>query len=159
MTRWLSIALVALALLVAGPRPAAADITGFWGWSPTPATRSLKGFAIGIHLLVVGFEFEYAQTREDELKAAPSLTTGTFNALVSTPSSSKQIYLTAGAGVFREGYRGLTETNIATSIGGGLKIGLAGPIRVRIDYRLFALRGDPLFKTPQRFYAGLNMSF
>jgi hypothetical protein len=47
--------------------PAQADITAFWGLSPTPERRAARGFAAGLSLVVFGFEFEYAQTNEDPL--------------------------------------------------------------------------------------------
>ena len=47
----------------------------------------------------------------------------------------------------------------AINIGGGMKIPLLGPIRVRADYRVFQLRGSPLHTTYQRFYVGGNLAF
>ena len=38
-------------------------------------------------------------------------------------------------------------------------LGLLGPLRARLDYRIFNLRGEPLHPTVQRFYAGLNLKF
>jgi len=40
-----------------------------------------------------------------------------------------------------------------------VKIALAGPIRARVDYRLFRLKGEPLYDTVHRVYAGLNINF
>ena len=34
-----------------------------------------------------------------------------------------------------------------------------GPLQVRLDYRIFNLRGGPVESRPQRFYAGLNIPF
>ena len=51
------------------------------------------------------------------------------------------------------------ETNFGTNIGGGAKITLVGPLRLRIDYRIFNLRGTPRQAHPQRLYAGLNLKF
>jgi len=36
---------------------------------------------------------------------------------------------------------------------------LTGPLRLRFDYRLFNLRGDPLYPKVHRFYAGVNLAF
>lgn len=151
---------LALALfgILVGATPARADITAFWGVSPSPA-QAAKGFAFGVNLLVIGFELEYAGITEDPLKAAPGLRTGMINGIVQTPTSKTQVYLTAGGGFFRESLGTSTETNLGTNIGGGLKIGLAGPLRLRLDYRVFTLRGAPISKTPQRLYAGANVSF
>jgi hypothetical protein len=142
------------------PAPAAADVTAFWGVSPTPSTRGLKGFSAGLGLIIVGFEGEYSATSEDKLAPtpAPGLKTWMFNGVVQTPTRV-QLYLTAGGGVFRERVGTETETGIGTNIGGGLKIPLLGPFRLRLDYRVFTLRGQPISKTPQRFYAGANLRF
>jgi hypothetical protein len=40
-----------------------------------------------------------------------------------------------------------------------MKIGLAGPIRLRLDYRVFNLNGNPLYNHVQRFYGGLSIAF
>lgn len=158
MKRALLIAGLAVAGLLGRPAPAAADVTFFLGFSPTPETRATRGFAGGINLLLIGFEFDYAQTSEDEAAGAPGLRTGMMNVLVMTPTRT-QLYLTAGAGFYRERLAGEGETNFGTSIGGGVKFGLVGPLQIRLDYRVFALRGDARYKNPQRFYAGLNLRF
>jgi len=44
-------------------------------------------------------------------------------------------------------------------VGGGVKMSLIGPLRLRLDYRVFTLRGSPLYEKPQRFYAGVNLKF
>jgi hypothetical protein len=151
--------LFAAALLAATASPARADVTAFWGVSPTPATHGVKGFAFGLNLLVIGFELEYANASEDPTDAAPGLKTGMINGLIQTPTSKTQIYLTAGGGFFRERLGEATETNLGTNIGGGIKLGLVGPLRVRVDYRIFSLRGEPVEPHPQRFYVGANLSF
>ena len=43
--------------------------------------------------------------------------------------------------------------------GGGVKISVLGPLRARLDYRVFKLRGAPLYSTVHRFYAGVNLGF
>ena len=43
--------------------------------------------------------------------------------------------------------------------GWGTKVTLTGPLRLRYDYRLFNLRGDPLYSKVHRFYAGVNLAF
>jgi hypothetical protein len=159
MKRVLAATSLAAALVVASPTPARADLTGFFGFSPTPSKRSTRGFAVGINLLVVGFEFEYGNTTQDERQAAPALTTRMFDGMLLTPSGSTQLYLTAGAGYYTETYRDRRESSVATCIGGGIKLGLAGPFRLRLDYRIFHLRGDPLYRDPKRFYAGVSMAF
>ncbi len=56
--------------------------------------------------------------------------------------------------MYRERLVTRQETHFATNIGGGVKIRLVGPLRVRADYRVFRLQGDPLHETYQRFYVG-----
>lgn len=159
MKRVLLVLPLALGALLIAPASAHADITAFWGLSPTPETRSTRGFSAGLNLVVVGFELEYANTAENLAKGAPSLTTGMINGLVQTPTSGTQFYLTAGGGFFRESLGGSRETHLGTNIGGGVKMRLAGPLRLRLDYRVFSLRGSPLYANPQRFYAGVNFAF
>jgi hypothetical protein len=40
-----------------------------------------------------------------------------------------------------------------------VKWSLAGPLRLRLDYRVFTLQGEPRHSNPQRFYAGINLKF
>jgi hypothetical protein len=150
-----------LLMMVMLPRPAAADVTAFIGLSPTPETRSTRGFAVGLGLLIIGFEFEYARMIEDEEEGSPSLHTGSGNVLVQTPIevAGTQLYATVGGGFYRERLVDTQETSLATNVGGGAKIRLVGPLRLRFDYRIFRLRGDALFQTYQRFYAGANLTF
>jgi opacity protein-like surface antigen len=152
-----------LGALLFFPRRAAADVTGFIGVNPTPANRPVKGFAVGAGLLIVGFEFEYANTSEDVTQAAPALHTYMFNGLAQTPFAiaGLQPYATIGGGVYHETLSApaASETNVGTNVGGGAKISLAGPLRLRVDYRVFKLRGSPLHSTVQRFYAGINLKF
>lgn len=150
-----TIALLALA------SPAFADFTAFVGTGTTPANRLGRGFAFGAGLLVVGFEFEYSDLREDTAKAAPSLRTGMGNVLFQTPFAIHGIqpYFTSGAGLFRERLGDIQETSFGANTGGGAKISLFGPLRARLDYRVFKLGGDPIHSTVHRFYIGANIKF
>jgi len=152
---------VLAAVLLAIPSIASADITAFLGTNPTPTNRLTTGFGVGAGLIIVGFEFEYGHTREDTAELSPSLRTFMFNGLVQTPVpiGGMQFYGTAGGGVYREALLGDSETNIGINVGGGVKMSLAGPLRLRFDYRIFTLQGDPRHSKPQRFYAGLNLKF
>jgi opacity protein-like surface antigen len=163
---------VAALFLLLTPVPAFADLTAFLGRTTTPEARGTKGLAIGTGLLIVGFEFEYASTEETltidsantPTNDAPAIKTYMFNGLLQTPVpiARMQFYGTLGGGVYRE--RLSTDpdndgTNFGTNVGGGAKITLAGPLRVRLDYRIFSLRGTPRHSTVQRFYAGVNLKF
>jgi hypothetical protein len=153
-------AVVAIVLLAATSVPAYADLTAFIGTTTTPSNRQVKGFAAGIGLLVVGFEFEYADTKE-EIPLAPRLRTGMGNILLQTPFpiAGLQPYVTTGGGAYRETLGTRQETQFGVNTGGGVKISLLGPLRARIDYRVFNLRGEPLHKTVHRLYAGVNLKF
>jgi hypothetical protein len=152
-------------LLALVATPAFADATVFIGSTITPTNRAVKGASVGISLFVIGFEFEYADTGEDTLEAAPSLRTGMANVLLQTPIpiAGIQFYGTMGAGGYREQLgeepNRFQETHVGINTGGGVKISLLGPIRARLDYRLFKLRGEPLHSTVHRVYAGFNLAF
>ena len=155
--------LLTLFLLV--PSSAFADVTLFLGTNITPSNRLVRGFSGGFGLLIVAFEFEYASTSEDLEELAPSLKTYMFNGLVQTPVAigGLQPYATAGGGVYRERFtrtpEDISETHVGINVGGGVKINLIGPLRLRLDYRVFTLSGSPQHSKPQRFYAGVNLKF
>ena len=151
-----------LSLLLLTPSAAFADITAFLGVNATPSNRVVRGFSGGLSLVIVGFEFEYADTSEDETELAPGLKTYMVNGFLQTPFpvAGMQFYGTAGGGVFRESLLDETETNVGLNVGGGVKVNVLGPLRLRLDYRVFTLRGgDVRHSKPQRFYAGLNLKF
>lgn len=158
MKRASIVLILAAAGLLGSATPASADVTFFLGFSPTPESRPTRGFAAGFNMLILGFEFDYASTSADEAVGAPGLRTGMMNALVMTPTKT-QLYLTAGGGFYKETLTGSSETSFGTNLGGGVKISLLGPVQLRIDYRVFNLRGDARYKHPQRIYAGLNLHF
>jgi opacity protein-like surface antigen len=152
---------LAILLTAFGSTPAFADITGFIGTNTTPENRRVTGLAFGGGLLIVGFEFEYGSSPESAEDLAPSLRTGMGNVLLQTPVAifGFQPYFTTGGGVYHESLNALSQTGFGVNTGGGVKISLAGPVRLRLDYRIFNL-GDEAFESPaHRFYAGLNLKF
>ena len=157
MTRLRPLAVIALLLLVAAP--ARADVTGFIGANLTPTNRRVLGGALGIGLLVIGFEGEYAFTPDDPMASAPSLTTGMGNVLLQTPVAifGVQPYFTTGAGLYRETLGTHQDTSFGFNTGGGVKITLIGPLRLRVDYRVFKLGSDALYSPAHRIYVGLNL--
>jgi hypothetical protein len=159
MKRVFLILVLALALLGVHPREARADATAFWGFASNPHNRSAQGISVGIGIILLGFEFEYASATQDTAKASPGLNTYTFNGLLMTPNSGMQFYVEGGGGLYREELLDYRKTSFATNIGGGVKLGLAGPLRLRLDYRVFSLTGNPLYPTVRRFYAGINARF
>jgi opacity protein-like surface antigen len=185
MRRALPTAVLASALLVLAPTRARADLTAFIGpafsGSPQDAlgdnshTSFARGLSVGVGLLIVGFEFEWANSGGDDLDdgscalsnvralCAPSLTTLMGNVLLQTPRGlgPVQLYGTVGFGGYRERFDPIDEstTNVGTNVGGGVKVSLLGPLRVRVDYRVFKLSGDAVYGTPQRLYVGANLAF
>ena len=108
----------------------------------------------------MAFEFEYSGSSEDMAEGAPLLRTGMGNVLLQTPMiHGFQPYFTTGAGGYREELGVVSETQFGLNNGGGVKISLVGPLRARVDYRVFSLRGDPLFSTVHRVYVGANLNF
>ena len=69
--------------------------------------------------------------------------------------SRLQFYGTIGGGLSREKAENLTETYRASNVGGGVKIVVSGPIRLRVDYRIITFRRT----RNHRVYAGLNLAF
>lgn len=159
MTR-VALLMVALLLTVL-TRPAAADLTGFLGLNTSVDSRAVRGAALGTGLLVFGFEFEYATNGEDPLNGAPALTTGMGNVLIQTPVEvlRMQPYVTTGGGLYRETLGTRRDTSVGFNAGGGVKITLAGPLRLRLDYRVFRLGKDAIASPAHRVYAGLNLRF
>jgi hypothetical protein len=150
-----------ITLIVVSASPAFADATVFIGGNMTPSSRQVKGFAAGAGLLIVAFEFEYANTSEDLVEAAPGLKTFMGNLLLQTPVAilGLQPYFTTGGGAYRETLETHQETQFGVNTGGGLKISLIGPLRARVDYRVFSLKGSPLHDVVNRFYVGANLKF
>ncbi len=153
---------MAAGALVATPVPASADITAFLGAAGGPSTRLAKGLAVGIGAGLFGWEVEYSNTGDDVAQGSPRLQTGLVNGLVQSPFGLKgiQFYGTLGAGLYHEDLPGASKTNIGVNVGLGLKKDLAGPLRIRVDYRAIQLVGSPLgSRTVHRFYVGANIRF
>lgn len=164
-----------LILLAAAARPALADATLFIGTSnvsnaDNASRQATKGFAVGAGVVIVGVEFEYASAGEDQARLGPSLRTGIGNVYVQTPIAiaGLRFYATTGGGLYREkSTAGTTadiqKTGFTSNAGGGVKISLVGPLKARVDYRVFKLLGDkplPTWRsTVQRLYAGVSLGF
>src|SRR5262249_41590068 len=139
--------------------PASADITGFIGANMTPSNRLVRGVAAGGGLLIIGFEFEYSNTSDDDAARAPSLTTGMAHVLLQTPGAifGFQPYFTTGGGLYKETLGTHEDTSFGFNTGGGVKVSLAGPLRLRVDYRVFNLGSGALHSPAQRVYVGINL--
>jgi hypothetical protein len=158
--RVLAMATLAVFLVAA---PARADFTAFLGTNTTPDNRLSRGVAIGVGLVIVAFEFEYSATSEttDPAARAPSLKTGMGNVLLQTPVaiSGFQPYFTIGGGIYSETLGTHNDMGLGGNVGGGVKMDLAGPLRLRVDYRIFKQGGGALYSPAHRLYAGLNLKF
>jgi opacity protein-like surface antigen len=154
-------AIATLLFIMLGAAPAYADLTGFLGANMTPANRLVKGVAAGAGLLLIGVEFEYANTADDAKTVAPELRTGMGNVLLQTPFAifGLQPYVTTGAGFYRERLAAIQHSGFGFNTGGGVKISLVGPLRLRVDYRVFKLGNGALHSPAHRIYAGLNLKF
>lgn len=152
---------LAVILSVVAAAPARADATAFLGATLTPANRHVLGLAVGFGVAIVGFEFEFANTTDDPPQGAPGLRTGMGNILLQSPVPifGVQPYLTAGAGLAREELGTHEDMSFGFNTGGGAKIDLAGPLRLRVDYRVFKLGNDFLYSPAHRIYVGLNLKF
>jgi opacity protein-like surface antigen len=156
------VGMLTIALPMLAPTAAYADATLFLGANTSPANRATKGVALGAGLLIIAFEFEYADTTDDAAARAPALKTGMGNVLLQTPVAfaGVQPYVTVGGGVYKE-EMGTAIDNIGFGMntGGGVKISLVGPIRLRVDYRVFSFKSGALTTPAHRIYAGLNLKF
>lgn len=153
--------LFGLVLVLGAAIPARADLTVFAGLQSAPVLRPATGISLGFGLLIVGWEVEIARASERLDDGAPSLAMGTGSVYVQNPVpiSGVQFYALAGAGLFRERLAAsYQQTDVHVALGGGAKIELAGPLKLRLDYRFFKLRGA-LEPNPQRLYAGLALGF
>ena len=154
-------ALLAFVLLLASSWPARADLTVFAGLQNAPVVRPATGISLGFGLLLIGWEVEIARVSERLEDLAPSVSTGTGSVYVQNPIpiSGVQFYALAGAGVYRERLDVIyQQTDVHIALGGGAKVALAGPLKLRLDYRYFKLR-DARAENPQRLYAGLTLAF
>jgi opacity protein-like surface antigen len=168
MNRNRAVGMAAALVIWLAASTASADITGFLGLSGGPSVRSTWGLAAGISFLVVGVEFEYADITEAPEDGAPRIRTGSGNVLLQTPVAvgGVQLYGTAGAGGYHmtwiQGTAGLdlSHTNATVNVGGGAKIGILGPLRLRADYRYLRFMGAPVgHENIHRFYLGANLRF
>ncbi|BCS34156.1 hypothetical protein TBR22_A33850 [Luteitalea sp. TBR-22] len=153
--------LVAGMCWLASATPALADLTVFAGLQNAPVVRPTTGISLGFGLLMVGWEVEVARVAQSSDDLAPSIAVGTASVYVQNPVpvSGVQFYGIAGAGAYREHLERLSQrTDVHAALGGGAKIALAGPLKLRLDYRYFRFR-DARAADAQRVYAGLTLAF
>ncbi len=154
--------LLSVLVLAGASSPAYADLTLFAGLQSSPEIRPATGISLGFGMLVVGWEVEIARATQQQDDAVPSLSTGTGSLYVQNPIpiGGVQFYAIAGAGLYRERLDlAYQQTDVHVALGGGAKIELAGPLKLRLDYRVFKLRDAVAPGNPQRIYAGLTLAF
>ena len=120
--------------------------------------RSGRGAAIGAGFTIVAFEFEYASSGDDPTSARrrSRRAWATCCCRRRWPSSgSSRTSRPAAASITRAGEHG--DTGFGFNTGGGVKISLVGPLRLRVDYRVFKLGSGALYSPAHRVYAGLNL--
>ena len=157
-----------LLLFALSPRAARADGTFLIGAMYTDRSRPAIGWAYSYCPSLVGFEIEYFGTRpgDDQDRASAG---GILSSVIVQPVRDGRIqpYGIGGFGLYGETYAsgGGTGEALAKNFGGGVKIALAGPLRLRIDYRVFMLgslgdaSGPPGTMYPQRLALGLHVVF
>jgi len=157
-------------LLVATAIPARADATVFLGAMTAGSPRPALGVAVGRCPSIFGFEIEYATTLGAATSTHSSAGGVSANLMAQSarPTHGFQLYATGGFGLYGETFgRGVGSGEIlAANIGGRAKIGLAGSLNLRLDYRVFVLGDAPdaasgvvVHQRPQRFSVGLSLAF
>jgi hypothetical protein len=165
--RLFPLAAAVAALLLASVPPASAgpagiDFTAFLGAAGGPSTRLAAGLAVGSATGPLGWEVEYGHVGEDATGGSPTLQTLMVNGLGQTTFDvhGMQFYGTLGAGFYHESLLERSQTNIAVNGGGGVKMKMGGPFRLRLDYRLTRLVGSAIGSHwVHRFYVGANVGF
>src|SRR5262245_33127197 len=158
------------AFLVATARPASADATVFLGTMTLGGPRTVKGASFGHCLSMICLELEYAGTSGAPTPASSSAYSGSANLMVQSTRAVRgfRFYGTGGLGLYGETLNNGSGSGevLAKNVGGGAKVGLAGPFHLRLDYRVFipgdapdASRGMVIHRHPQRFTTGVGMSF
>ena len=155
-------ALLLTVVAIGWAAPARADLTVFAGLQNQPAIRPATGISLGFGVLAIGWEIEVARVGGRTSDGAPSISMGTGSVYVQNPIpiAGVQFYALAGAGLFRERLDLVDQqTDVHVALGGGAKIELVGPLKLRLDYRFFRFRDAIVATNPQRVYAGLTLAF
>jgi hypothetical protein len=160
-------------LLLAGARPAMADATVFAGTIATGTQRRVVGGAFGFFPRatggVTGFEVEVMRTLGEAARGHYDLDGGGASLIVQWNALSRRVkfFGLGGGGV----YSGTIGENdqfggvFAGHAGGGVKVAIAGPLNVRLDYRVYFLSSTiesparDIDMRPRRLAAGLALAF
>jgi outer membrane protein with beta-barrel domain len=119
------------------------NATAFASAAMAPDARTAVGIGVGAlpRPGPVSFEFEYCRRRGDPTAGEPDIVTFAGNVLIQVPVRPRlQVYGTLGVGFYYlQSDLDTSEANDGRNFGGGLKLTLAGPLKMRIDYRTFLL--------------------
>jgi hypothetical protein len=156
---------IATAAAITQTRESPVNVTAFAGVAMAPGPHAAIGVAVGVRPQPgpVSLEFEYSRSRSPAA-GMPAIETFAGNLLVQlpTPPSRFQFYGTVGVGFYALLLNDHTsEPNDARNFGGGAKITLAGPMKLRIDYRAFRLTplGGEYHSNEHRLYVGIVAGF
>lgn len=144
---------------VAQPPDSPVSITAFGGVARVFGLHPATGVAVALkpHPGPVSLEFEYSRSRPGPVVSGSGIATFAGNILVqpSRQRSRFQYYGTFGVGLYAlmRDYQGSTDS--ARNIGRGAKVTLAGPWKLRMDYRAFLLAGLGGEHLAHRFYVGI----
>ena len=115
---------------------------------------------------MLGFEIEVARSLgEGSPRRHRVETTGASFIVQSSPASEpRQFYVLMGLSVYGETRDSDNELDegLAAHVGGGVKFVIAGPLRLRIDYRIHIPDKDnfnPHIGHPSRLAAGIALPF
>ena len=142
------------------------NVTAFAGVAMTPDPHAAIGVAVGVRPrpIPVSLEFEYSRSQSDPAAGVPAIVAFAGNLLVQLPvqPSRFQFYGTFGVGLYVQPLDNhSSEPNDARNFGGGVKVTLAGPLKLRMDYRAFRLAPivGEYHSNEQRLYAGIVAGF
>ena len=142
------------------------NATAFAGAAMTPDPQVAIGVAVGVRPrpTAVSLEFEYSRSGSDPAEGVPAIVTFSVNFLLQFPvqPSRYQFYGTFGVGVYgllRDSTS--SEPDGVRNFGGGAKITVAGPFKLRVDYRAFRLAPIPreYHSNEHRLYVGVVGGF
>ena len=172
-TKALRHALFIVVVLTFSAAPAAAqgrevpiNATAFAGAAMTPDPHVAIGIAVGVRPrpTPVSLEFEYSRSGGDPAEGVPAIGTFSGNLLLQfpVPSSRYRFYGYFGVGVYSLSLDSrVSEPEGFWNVGGGAKITIAGPLKLRLDYRAFRLApiSGEYHSNPHRLSLGIVAGF
>jgi hypothetical protein len=150
----------------AQPAELPVNLTAFAGLAMAPDPHAALGVAVGVRPRPgpVSLEFEFSRSRSDPASGVPAIMIFAGNILIQLPAQGSrfQFYGTFGGGIYFQLFDHHSgEPDDAPSFGGGVKVTLAGPLKLRMDYRAFRLApmAGEYHSNEQRLYTGIVAGF